>query len=280
MDEEDWEEEMNLDADDAAGGRNLRGSRPRPRSAAGSGGGSLFASRKPGTSSGPGTAAAAAPSAAPAVTKEPRRSASPEESNSGHATLEVALPVLNGMVYTEDCHSQEVLTPEGLGSLLPLLHDRVPFSLHEQATHVLFNATTSIKDPATLGIVVKEGCVEGLITAATIANRENAADGLALAFGTLCNLAEGCGEGRSRLVQSSKAMELVLGLCGSYAATPSDEVRCAAAELLLALTASAGVARDKVLALGGRGALEAIASARWSGDVISARAKQALRELS
>ena len=62
----------------------------------------------------------------------------------------------------------------------------------------------------------------------------------------------------------------------------SNDVRVAAAELLLALISCEEDAspRQRVLEAGGKRALEAIASASWSGDVLSARAKQAIRELS
>ena len=81
--------------------------------------------------------------------------------------------------------------------LLPLLDSAVPFELHEQATHVLFNAT-SIKEPALLSVAAREGTIEAMITAAAIAHAQQAIEGLTLAYGTLCNVAEGCAEGRRR----------------------------------------------------------------------------------
>ena len=153
--------------------------------------------------------------------------------------LGVALPVLNGMAYTADSHGKAVLTVEGLGALLPLYSEEVPAELHEQATHVLFNCTSIKEDPSRLALAVREGAVEAMCTAAQIAHAAGAPDGLALAYATLTNLAEGCADGRDRFAHNRAAMDLLLGLCDR---TPvgSNDVRVAAAELLLALISCGG----------------------------------------
>ena len=190
--------------------------------------------------------------------------------------LEIALPVLNGMVYTAEVHGKAVLTRDGLAALLPLLCEAVPIELHEQVAHVLFNAT-SIKEPTLLAAACRGGVVQSMQTAAAIAQRHGSVEALSLAYGSLGNLTEGCADARALFVQSTEAMELLLGLC-DRTPTASNEVRCAAAEVLLTISA-AEPSRERVMAAGGRRALEAISSASWSGDVLSARAKQALREL-
>lgn len=288
-DDEDWEEEMRLDEIKGTGSGAAHRAKPteRPQSAVASGGGSLFASRASSGSASAGMATGAAAHAPCASTSlglataaSSGRASTPDDAaeQSAFAMLEVALPVLNGMVYTADAHGRAVLTPEGLGALLPLYSEAVPPALHEQATHVLFNCTSIKEDLNLLALAVREGAVEAMCTAATLAHSGGASDGLALAYGTLTNLAEGCAAARERFAQNRAAMELVLGLCDRLPAG-SNEARAAAAELLLALLSSEPP-RQRVLDAGGRRALEAVACASWSGDVLSARAKQALRELS
>ena len=289
VDEEDWEEEMSLDEVGRGGQPGRPKPSTRPQSAIASGGGSLFASRAaPSRSSAAATSTAAAALAPSAAVSAPLaavsiHSQSPEQAASVAALdmLGVALPVLNGMAYTADSHGKAVLTVEGLGALLPLYSEEVPAELHEQATHVLFNCTSIKEDPSRLALAVREGAVEAMCTAAQIAHAAGAPDGLALAYATLTNLAEGCADGRDRFAHNRAAMDLLLGLCDR---TPvgSNDVRVAAAELLLALISCEEDAspRQRVLEAGGKRALEAIASASWSGDVLSARAKQAIRELS
>ena len=146
---------------------------------------------------------------------------------------------------------------------------------------MLFNATSSIKEQPALVLACKEGAVGAMQAAAAVAHAhgKEGLDGLSLAYSAMVNLAEGCPEGCEAFVRSSPSVEQLLSLCGSSAPSwASAEVKNKAAELLLALCAGE-TSRKKLLAVGAQRTLEALASAGWSNEVNSARAKQALMEL-
>ena len=287
VDEEDWEEEMSLDEVGRGGQPGRPKPSTRPQSAIASGGGSLFASRAaPSRSSAAATSTAAAALAPSAAVSAPLaavsiHSQSPEQAASVAALdmLGVALPVLNGMAYTADSHGKAVLTVEGLGALLPLYSEEVPAELHEQATHVLFNCTSIKEDPSRLALAVRRrrrGHVHGRADRPRGRRPRRPRSRIRYAD----HLAEGRADGRDRFAHNRAAMDLLLGLCDR---TPvgSNDVRVAAAELLLALISCERTHRHASACSGRRQArAEAIASASWSGDVLSARAKQAIRELS
>ena len=65
------------------------------------------------------------------------------------------------MVYTKASHQRAVLTSAGLQTLLSLICDEVPFELHEQASHVLMNAT-SLKEAKGIRLACAGGAVEAL----------------------------------------------------------------------------------------------------------------------
>ena len=263
--DDDGLEEMRLD--DRQTSRRPASARRRPASAAVSGGGTLFAARD----GGKGGACTCAPAS------EATGEASAAEAVS---LLDKALAVLNGMAYTAESHVRTVLAPTGLAALLPLLCDRVPIELVEQAVHVIYNAS-SLKDPRALAGACAEGAVEALQAAAAAAHACERIECLCLAYGALTNFAEGFPQAGEYFARDADSRALLLSLCnrsrgGSMSASDQVEVLSAAATLLLALWPVDEARR--MLGAGGRQALEAIASSGASSETLAAHAKQALRE--
>ena len=203
-----------------------------------------------------------------------------------HRDAQCALPVLNGMVYTKETHQRAVLTPSGLRALLGVLCDAVPPSLHEQASHVLMNATSLREHPAALRVAIAEGAVGAMQRAARAAHLRGKGgfDGLSLAYSALSNLVEGCpAEAGDAFVRAVDAIELLVRVCGGTSVPPPNaDVKLAASALLLALcsTATSDSTRQQMVRAGAKRALESVSSAGGgSNEVIAAKAKQALRAL-
>ena len=266
-----FEEEVHLDAE--------RPTRPRPSSAVAGGGGSLFQSRAEANARSAALVGACIPQPAATTPAEPPAAATPTAAETAVGMLGVRCPFSTEWSTRRRPISTRCSLVRGLDALLPVLCEAVPAALHEQAIHVLFNAS-SLKD-SSLAAACSNGLVAAMQRTVAATHKAGGMDGLSLALATLTNLAEGCAEGCDHFVRSPEGMRLLVSLVdGRGGSGLSSDARSSAATLLLALCSGpSSPSRQAMLDAGGRNALQAVASATWSSDVVSARAKQALREL-